>query len=121
YNDISVRGTVPIYVNNFSIPFIKEHMGSYSGILEFIFVDADLIGKISKKDISFIDHPVVKLFITHGGLFGFQDAVYCGIRLLGISQYGDEELNLKISESLHCGMIINYEDLTEISFNCSSS
>lgn len=40
YNDISVRGTVPIYANNFSMAFIEERLGSYSRVLEFILVDA---------------------------------------------------------------------------------
>lgn len=32
-------------------------------------------------------HPNVKVFITHGGLFGTQEGVHCAVPMLGIPVY----------------------------------
>lgn len=38
-------------------------------------------------------HPNVKLFISHGGLLGTQEAVACGVPMLVIPLYADQALN----------------------------
>lgn len=40
-------------------------------------------------------HPNVKLFISHGGLLGTQEAVACGTPMLTIPLYADQALNAK--------------------------
>ncbi|KAF2882091.1 hypothetical protein ILUMI_24094 [Ignelater luminosus] len=66
---------------------------------------------LPQKDI--LCHPNVKLFITHGGMLGSQEAVYCGVPRLGIPLFADQELNLIGAESLDLAIMIKYEDLTE--------
>lgn len=44
---------------------------------------------------------------------GSQEAVYCGVARLGIPLFADQELNLKVAESLDLAIMIRYEDLTE--------
>ncbi|XP_063367359.1 UDP-glucosyltransferase 2-like [Cydia amplana] len=38
-------------------------------------------------------HPNVKLFISHGGLLGTQEAVACGLPMLTVPLYADQALN----------------------------
>lgn len=44
---------------------------------------------------------------------GSQEAVYCGVPRLGIPLFSDQELNLKIAESLDLAIMLSYVDLTE--------
>ncbi|XP_034654248.1 UDP-glucuronosyltransferase 2B13 isoform X1 [Drosophila subobscura] len=39
-------------------------------------------------------HPQVKVFITHGGLFGTQEGVHYAVPMLGIPFYCDQHLNM---------------------------
>ncbi|XP_053614115.1 UDP-glucosyltransferase 2-like [Plodia interpunctella] len=40
-------------------------------------------------------HPNVKLFISHGGLLGTQEAVACGVPMLTVPLYADQALNAR--------------------------
>ncbi|XP_049877469.1 UDP-glucosyltransferase 2-like [Pectinophora gossypiella] len=40
-----------------------------------------------------LNHPNVKLFISHGGLLGTQEAVACGVPMLMVPLYADQALN----------------------------
>lgn len=41
-------------------------------------------------------HPNVKMFITHGGLFGSQEGVHYGVPMLGIPFYADQVKQIKM-------------------------
>ncbi|CAH1160295.1 unnamed protein product [Phaedon cochleariae] len=58
-------------------------------------------------------HPNMKVFISHGGLLGTIEAVYCGVPVIVIPQYGDQPLNAKALEKVGGGVILYLQDATE--------
>ncbi|ODM98020.1 UDP-glucuronosyltransferase 2B20 [Orchesella cincta] len=60
-----------------------------------------------------LDHPNIKLFITHGGLLSTQESVYYGVPLLGAPLYVDQDLNMKQAERLGYGLTLEITDFTE--------
>ncbi|XP_068086153.1 UDP-glycosyltransferase UGT5 [Anabrus simplex] len=57
-------------------------------------------------------HPNVKLFITHGGLLSTMETVYYGVPILGISIFGDQQLNMRRAELSGYGIRIDFSNLT---------
>ncbi|XP_030081307.1 UDP-glucuronosyltransferase 2B15-like [Drosophila hydei] len=60
-----------------------------------------------------LDHPNVKVFISHGGLFGTQEAVHYGVPVLGMPVYADQHLNIKKGEAAGYALSVNYHTVTE--------
>ncbi|XP_026734627.1 UDP-glucuronosyltransferase 2B31-like [Trichoplusia ni] len=58
-------------------------------------------------------HPNVKVFISHGGLIGTQEATYNGVPLIGIPIYGDQFNNLLQAQSFGYAKILQYNDINE--------
>lgn len=61
-------------------------------------------------------HPNVKVFISHGGLMGTQEGVYCGKPMIGIPMFADQKQNVNAYSNLGILKILNYEDITLESF-----
>jgi glucuronosyltransferase len=57
-------------------------------------------------------HPNVKLFITHGGLLGTQEALWRGVPLLGIPVYGDQHLNMRKAVNSGYGILLELDNIT---------
>ncbi|XP_055838427.1 UDP-glucosyltransferase 2-like [Episyrphus balteatus] len=57
-------------------------------------------------------HPNVKLFITHGGLFGSQEGVHYGVPMLGIPIYCDQYLNINKATKAGYALTLNFNDIT---------
>ncbi|KAJ8976653.1 hypothetical protein NQ317_010368 [Molorchus minor] len=64
-------------------------------------------------NVHFESHPNVKLFITHGGLMGGQEAVYCGVPRLGIPLFGDQIVNVKLAENMGLAVKLDLESITK--------
>lgn len=63
-------------------------------------------------------HPNVKLFITHGGLMGTQEATFCGVPVIGIPMFADQEPNLNNIEKNGRGLRLSYENITKENLLC---
>ncbi|KAH9636654.1 hypothetical protein HF086_003472 [Spodoptera exigua] len=55
-------------------------------------------------------HPNVKLFISHGGLLGTQEAVACGVPMLMVPLYADQALNARAMADRGVAEIVNLKN-----------
>ncbi|XP_070135033.1 UDP-glycosyltransferase UGT5-like [Drosophila bipectinata] len=58
-------------------------------------------------------HPNVKVFIAHGGNFGFQEAVHYGVPVLGMPVYADQYSNLNQGKRAEIALLMDYRKFTE--------
>lgn len=63
--------------------------------------------------IFFIDHPNIKLFISHGGLMGILDALYSGIPIIGIPMFADQYSNMNFIVQNECGLQLQLDQIDE--------
>ncbi|OXA38205.1 UDP-glucuronosyltransferase 2B7 [Folsomia candida] len=60
-----------------------------------------------------LGHPKIRLFITHCGGGGTEEAVFHGVPLIGIPFYGDQPLNAQSAENRGYLVRLEWNDLTE--------
>lgn len=58
-------------------------------------------------------HPNVKVFITHGGLFGTQEGVHYAVPMLGIPIYCDQHLNMRKAVQNGYAISLHFPDITK--------
>ncbi|KAG8268484.1 UDP-glucuronosyltransferase 1-1 [Homalodisca vitripennis] len=58
-------------------------------------------------------HPNCVLFITHGGLFGQQEAIHAGVPTVGIPIFADQPYNIKFAEHRGIGVKHTFNTLSE--------
>ncbi|XP_072948767.1 uncharacterized protein [Epargyreus clarus] len=58
-------------------------------------------------------HPNIRVFISHGGLIGTQEATFNGVPILGVPIYADQYNNLDLAKKNGFGKILEYEDINE--------
>lgn len=61
-------------------------------------------------------HPNMRLFITHGGRGGLNEARYHGVPVLGMPVFGDQPNNIMETVAEGWGLPLDYHALTEASF-----
>ncbi|CAH0715617.1 unnamed protein product, partial [Brenthis ino] len=59
-------------------------------------------------------HPNIKVFISHGGLIGTQEAVFNGVPLIGVPIYADQYNNLLLVQETGFGKILQYHEINEV-------
>lgn len=64
-----------------------------------------------QRDI--LNHPKVRLFMTHGGLLGILEATHSGIPVIGIPFFFDQPRNILKLVEQGSGILLDYETLTK--------
>ncbi|XP_055838426.1 UDP-glycosyltransferase UGT5-like [Episyrphus balteatus] len=57
-------------------------------------------------------HPNVKVFITHGGLFGSQEGVHYAVPMLGMPFYCDQHLNMNKATKAGYAITLKFQEIT---------
>ena len=58
-------------------------------------------------------HPNVKVFITHGGLFGTQEGVHYAVPMLGMPIYCDQHLNMHKAVQSGYAISLHFPEITK--------
>ncbi|XP_038210045.1 UDP-glycosyltransferase UGT5-like [Zerene cesonia] len=66
---------------------------------------------LPQKEI--LAHPNIRVFVSHGGLIGTQEALYNGVPIIGVPIYGDQYNNILALEEMGYGKLLQYNDITE--------
>ncbi|XP_069670513.1 UDP-glucosyltransferase 2-like [Periplaneta americana] len=66
--------------------------------------------------LEILNHPNVRVFITHGGNLGTQEAIYAGVPMIGIPMMLDQPLNVKKCVSKGVAVQLNYDSITTENF-----
>ncbi|XP_069675719.1 UDP-glucosyltransferase 2-like [Periplaneta americana] len=64
------------------------------------------------SQLEILMHPNVRVFITHGGLLGTQEAIYAGVPMLGIPIAFDQELNIRTYVTKGVAIQLDYESMS---------
>ncbi|XP_055596000.1 UDP-glycosyltransferase UGT5-like [Uranotaenia lowii] len=65
---------------------------------------------IPQNDV--LAHPNLKLFVTHGGIYGAQEAIYWAKPMLFVPFYGDQHSNARKFQKSGLGLTINIANIT---------
>lgn len=66
-------------------------------------------------------HPNVRLFISHGGALGTNEAIYHGLPLLGMPFFGDQRRNIESYAQSGWALRLDYANVTEQSLRWALS
>ncbi|PNF35836.1 UDP-glucuronosyltransferase 2B1 [Cryptotermes secundus] len=71
--------------------------------------------KIAKwlPQFDILNHPNVRVFVSHGGLLGTIETVYAGVPMVGIPMFADQPMNIKAIVDFKMGVSINYKDISK--------
>ncbi|KZC13028.1 UDP-glucuronosyltransferase 1-6 [Dufourea novaeangliae] len=69
--------------------------------------------------VPILGHKNTRVFITHGGLMGVQEALYYGVPLIGIPIFSDQMRNINIFVEKNVAIAINLNNLTKNSMDAA--
>lgn len=75
--------------------------------------------RTSFMELTNAGHPQVRLFITHGGLFSTQEAIYHRVPVLGLPVSVDQHHNMRMVQRMGWGRVLHWENLTYDSLRSS--
>lgn len=55
----------------------------------------------------------MKLFISHGGALGLNEAIYEGVPVLGIPIYTDQRINIMMLKAAGSGDVLDYAEISD--------
>ena len=83
---------------------------------EMIPPNVKLLPWMPQQDL--LGHPKIRLFITHGGLFSIQEAVYHGVPFIALPVFSDQPINAQKADDDGYAIRLDWDNLTEeILFN----
>ncbi|XP_060531804.1 UDP-glucosyltransferase 2-like isoform X2 [Cylas formicarius] len=62
--------------------------------------------------IDILCDPNVKLFVSHGGMLGSLEAIYCGVPVLGIPLFADQTTNIAVAETKGYAIRVDYKNIS---------
>lgn len=68
---------------------------------------------VHDKSMYHTGHPNAKLFISHGGLIGLQEAIYHAVPILGIPFGNDQRTNLAKAQKEGYVLKLDWDEITE--------
>lgn len=69
--------------------------------------------------IKVLKHPNVRAFITHGGLMGTQEAITCGVPMIGIPLFADQFTNIDAYVARNIALRLDVATITENSMDAA--
>lgn len=60
----------------------------------------------------FSEHKNTKVFLNHGGIKGLQEAIYCGVPIVGFPLFGDQHFNIKLLEHKKIAIKLHIKEFT---------
>ena len=77
---------------------------------------SNYIKNINFKNNLPLEHKNVKAFVTHGGMMGTQEAIFCGVPMIGIPVFGDQHHNIYNYVDKKIAVSLSWETIDEKSF-----
>ncbi|XP_046736269.1 UDP-glycosyltransferase UGT5-like [Diprion similis] len=65
------------------------------------------------SQMAVLQHKNIRAFMTHGGLMGTMEAIYCGVPMIGVPMFGDQPQNIELYAQKNMAVSVSRDELTE--------
>ncbi|XP_024945555.1 UDP-glucuronosyltransferase 2C1 isoform X2 [Cephus cinctus] len=65
------------------------------------------------QQLKVLKHKNIRAFITHGGLMGTQEAIHCGVPMIGVPLFADQFVNIHNYVEKKIALFLDYKAITE--------